>query len=98
MRTWTRLTSTTAAALLAVGGLALPAIADPGDGNGHGWGNGRGDGMGNDERGPRFDPADEEAVAAFCERLPQIRERPAAEVLRHWYRSSRVAAQGSILP
>ena len=32
------------------------------------------------------------------EPLPQIRERPAAEVLRHWYRSSRVAAQGSILP
>ncbi len=30
--------------------------------------------------------------------LPGVRERPAAEVLRHWYRASRVAAQGSILP
>ncbi len=32
------------------------------------------------------------------EPLPQLRERPAAEVLRHWYRSSRLAAQGSVLP
>ena len=30
--------------------------------------------------------------------LPGVREKPAAEVLRHWYRTSRVAAQGSILP
>jgi hypothetical protein len=42
-------------------------------------------------------------VGAWLERSPQqplpvVRERPAAEVLRHWYRSSRVAAQGSILP